>query len=364
MKAINARVIVCVLMSMFMMQVSAQTSNSEKKEQNNKPAAATLTAQEVKAYSDYLNTHTAAQMGLAEGDFELFKELFANGNEPIFATVEVAGQVAGRSYAANDSLCVYIIRTDMLRLFSYPIRTNAAEAAKAAKTDAKLKLAAARAWAVEELNEGRPRHRSEIVASLSDGTEVTIPTDGHDIYGWSVVGDATYQMGENRHAFGGELGIRYTTNIDRNANWFIGGQVLASLRKTYFNANATTAGEDYLAYGSVAELMFGRSFGTHHQFKAALVAGLNWEFYKTDSQRRVYEDGSWDEMSSWGNYLSPEFMLHLEYEGYNWPVSLFAEGGIREFVSVWQNEDSIRKFEPQFRLGVTVPVFRHWTRNK
>lgn len=355
-------IIVVVLMSMMTITVFAQTVSQKKS--NEKPAAAVFAEGEAKTYSDYLTTHTAEQMGLSQLDFSLFVELFKSNNEPIFTVVEQGGMVAGRGYAAGDSLGIYIIRENILKLFSYPIRTNEKEAAKAANQDAKIKLAAARAWAVEELNEGRPRHRSEIVADLSDGTQVTIPTDGHDIYGWSVVGAGTYQMGENRHAFGGELGIRYTTNIDRNANWFIGGQVLASLRKTYFNANATTAGEDYLAYGSVAELMFGRSFGTHHQFKVALVAGLNWEFYRTNSQERHYDDGSWDELSSWGNYLSPEFMLHLEYEGYNWPVSIFAEGGLRQFVSVWQNEDSIRKFEPQFRLGVTVPVFRHWMNNK
>jgi hypothetical protein len=355
-------VVVMALMSVMTTEVFAQTSSQNKS--NEKPAPAQLTAAECKAYIQYMGTHTAKQMGLEPVDSFLLLDLFQNNNEPAFVVVPTDTIISGRNYVAGDSLGAYIIRTDMLRLFSYPIRSNAAEVAKAKATDRMLILAAARAHAVEELNEGRPRHRSEIVADLSDGTQVTIPTDGHDIYGWSIVGAGTYQMGENRYALGGELGIRYTTNLDRDGRWFIGAQVLGSLRKSYLNGNAVDAGSDYYTYGTAADLLLGRSFGKHHQFKVALVAGLNWEHYKTNSQARYYDDGSWDELQSSGNYLSSEFMLHLEYEGYNWPVSLFAEGGVREFVSVWQNEDGIRKFEPQFRLGVTVPVFRHWTNNR
>jgi hypothetical protein len=351
-------------MSMFMMQVSAQTSNSEKKEQNNKPAAAVFANGEAAKYISYMSTHTAEQMGLAEGDFELFKELFANGNEPIFATVEVAGQVAGRGYAAGDSLGIYIIRDGILKLFSYPIRSNAAEAAAAANQDAKIKLAAARAWSVEELHEGRPRSGREIVAKLSDGQTVTIPTQMRDDFGWSLVVGGTYQFGSSLNAFSGEAGVRYTHQIDRDGRWFAGAQVLGSLRKTYLNDNAADAGDTYVAYGTVADLILGHAFGKHREFRLSLMAGLNWEFYKTDSQRRDYADGSWDELSSEGNYLSPEFKLMAQYHPINWAVGFFFSAGVRQHTSVWQNEESQKSWLGTVELGIEVPIFRHVTNNK
>jgi hypothetical protein len=362
---LTARAVVIVLISMMTSVVFAQTTSSNMSK-NEKPAAATLTAAKCQQALAYMATHSKEAVGLKLSiDSVLFVALFENGNEPIYTSVEEAGTVAGRKYATGDSLCAYITAKDgKLLLFSYPIRSNAAEAAKAAAVDAKLKLAAARAHAVEELNEGRPRSGREIVASLSDGTEVTIPEKMSDDFGWSVVAGGTYQMGKNRYALGGELGIRYTTNLDRDGRWFLGGQFLGGLRKSFLNDNAEGAGDTYMAYGTSADMLLGVTFGKHRQFKVAVSAGLNWEWYKTDSQRRVYEDGSWDELSSWGNYLSPEFLLHLEYRGVNWPVYLFGEAGVRQFVSVWQNEDSTRKFEPQFRLGVGVPIFRHVTNNK
>lgn len=351
-----------VLMSMMFANVAvAQAPKIQ-----SKPAAAVFANGEAAKYISYMSTHTAKDMGLQEGDYELFKALFASANEPIFATVEQGGMVAGRSYAAGDSLGVYVIRDGILKLFSYPIRTNAAEAAKAAKTDAKLKLAAARAHAVEELNEGRPRSGSEIVAKLSDGTEVTIPTKMRDDFGWSLVAGGTYQAGEKRYAFGGEFGARYTHHLDKNGQWFIGGQVLGSFRKTYLNDNAVDAGDDYTAYGTVADLILGRTFGKHREFRLSAVVGLNWEFYKTDSQRRVYADGGWDEMSSWGNYISSEAKLMVEYNPLNWPIGFYAAAGVRQFVSPWQGPDdnTIRRWDPHFEVGMSFNLFRHWTRNK
>jgi hypothetical protein len=349
-----------VLMSMIANVSFAQDS----KNNQSKPAPAVFAKGEAEKYTQYLTTHSAKDMGLEEGDFELFKALFANGNEPIHATVQVAGLVAGRSYAAGDSLCVYVIRTDMLRLFSYPIRSNEKEAAKAAKTDAKLKLAAARAWAVEELNEGRPRSGSEIAAKLSNGQEVTIPTKMSDDFGWSIVGGATYQFGKNNlRSVSGELGIRYDHQLDRDGKWFAGAQVLGSLRKTYLNNNAVDAGDTYVAYGTVADLILGRTFGRHRQFRLSAVVGLNWEFYKTDSQKRVYADGSWDELSSWGNYLSPEAKLMAQYRPVNWGVGFFFSAGVRQHTSVWQNEESQRTWLGTVELGVEVPIFRHVTNN-
>lgn len=358
----TAKAVVIVLISMMTSVVTAQTTSSNMSK-NEKPAAAVLTAAECKAYSDYLTTHTAKDMGLQEGDFELFKELFSSNNEPIFATVEAAGMVAGRGYAAGDSLGIYIIRDGILKLFSYPIRTNAKEAAAAKATDAKLILAAARAHAVEELNEGRPRSGSEIVASLSDGTEVTIPTKMSDDYGWSIVAGGTYQMGNSLNAFSGEIGIRYDHQLDRNGRWFAGAQVLGSLRKTYLNDNAVDAGENYVSYGTVADLILGRTFGKHREFRLSLVAGLNWEWYKTDSQKRVYADGSWDTLQSWGNYLSPEAKIMAQYRPVNWGVGFFFSAGVRQHTSVWQNEESQRTWLGTVELGIEVPIFRHVTNN-
>jgi len=356
----NLLLAIVLMSAMFASVAFAQAP----KNNQSKPAVATLTTEECKAYTQYLTTHTAEQMGLAEGDFELFKALFANGNEPLFATVEAAGMVAGRGYAAGDSLGIYIIRDGILKLFSYPIRTNAAEAAVAKAIDAKLILAAARAHAVEELNEGRPRSGSEIVASLSDGTEVTIPTKMSDDFGWSAVVGGTYQFGNNLNAFSGELGIRYDHQIDRDGRWFVGGQVLGSLRKTFLNNNAVGAGENYTAYGTVADLILGRTFGRHREFRLSAVVGLNWEFYKTDSQKRVYADGSWDELSSWGNYLSPEAKLMAQYRPVNWGVGFFFSAGVRQHTSVWQNEESEKSWLGTVELGIEVPIFRHVTNNK
>lgn len=359
MKQLKSVFAVALMSVMFANVATAQTTTVQ-----SKPIAAVLTAEECKAYTDYLTTHTAKDMGLQEGDYELFKALFASANEPIFATVEVAGQVAGRRYAAGDSLGIYIIRTDMLRLFSYPIRSNEAEAKAAANQDARLKIAAARAHAVEELNEGRPRSGSEIVAELSNGQTVTIPTKMRDDFGWSIVAGGTYQFGNGLNSFSGEAGVRYSIHLDKDGKWFTAAQVLGSLRKTFLNDNAISAGDDYISYGTVADVFFGRTFGTHRQLRLAVGAGVNWEWYKTDSQARYYSDGSWDELSSKGNYLSPEFKFMAEYQGINWPVAVFLSAGARQHTSVWQNEDSKISWLGQVEVGVEIPIFRHWTNNR
>ena len=363
MKAINARVIVCVLMSMFMMQVSAQTSNSEKKEQN-KPAVATLTTEECKAYLNYLATNTAAQMNLTKLDSTLFVDLFNHNNEPLFAVAQEACTVAGRSYAVGDSLGAYIVREDMLKLFSYPIRDNAAEVAAAVAKDRQLKLAAARAWAVEELNEGRPRTGRVIIATLSDGTELTIPVAMRDDFGWSLVAGGTYQFGADLNAFSGAIGLQYTHHLDRKGNWFIGGKVLGSLRKTYLNDNAVNAGDNYFAYGTEFGGMFGRTFGKHRELRLALEFGLHFEWYKTDSKNVYYEDGSWDEHSSTGNYNAPFSKLTLGYQGIKWPVEVYVSVGVREHDSVWRNEGSKSKVIGTAEIGAKWPIFRHLTNNK
>lgn len=356
---IAAKAVVVVLISMMTSVVTAQTTSSNM----SKPAPAQLTAAECKAYSDYLTTHTAEQMGLSQLDFSLFVELFKSNNEPIFTVVEQGGMVAGRGYAAGDSLGIYIIRDGILKLFSYPIRSNAAEAKAAANQDAKLVLAAARAHAVEELNEGRPRSGSEIVANLSDGSQVTIPTRMSDDFGWSIVAGGTYQMGNSLNAFSGEIGIRYDHQLDRNGRWFAGAQVLGSLRKTYLNENAEGAGENYTAYGTTADLILGHAFGKHREFRLSAVLGLNWEWYKTDSQKRIYADGSWDTLQSWGNYLSPEAKLMAQYRPINWGVGFFFSAGVRQHTSVWQNEESQRTWLGTVELGIEVPIFRHVTNN-
>jgi hypothetical protein len=304
------------------------------------------------------------QMQLAPVDSTLLLDLFQHANEPAFVVVPTDTIISGRNYVAGDSLGAYIIRTDILRLFSYPIRSNEKEAAAAKATDRQLILAAARAHAVEELNEGRPRSGSEIVASLSDGSQVTIPTKMSDDYGWSLVGGATYQFGKNNlRSVSGELGIRYDHQLDRNGRWFAGAQVLGSLRKTFLNNNANEAGNTYVAYGTVADLILGHSFGTHRQFRLSAVLGLNWEWYKTDSQKRVYADGGWDELSSWGNYLSPEAKIMAQYRPINWGVGFFFSAGVRQHTSVWQNEESQRTWLGTVELGVEVPIFRHVTNN-
>jgi len=355
-------VVALALMSVMTTEVFAQTSSQNKS--NEKPAPAVLTEAECKAYIQYMSTHTAMQMQLAPVDSTLLLDLFQHANEPAFVVVPTDTIISGRNYVAGDSLGAYIIRTDILRLFSYPIRSNAAEVAKVKATDRMLVLAAARAHAVEELNEGRPRSGSEIVAKLSNGQEVTIPTKMRDDFGWSIVAGGTYQFGNGLNAFSGEAGIRYSIHLDKDGKWFTAAQVLGSLRKTYLNDNAVDAGSDYFSYGTVADVFLGHTFGTHRQLRLAVGAGVNWEWYKTDSQARYYADGSWDEFQSSGNYLSPEFKFMAQYQGINWPVAIFLSVGARQHTSVWQNEDSQKTWLGTVELGVEVPIFRHWTNNR
>ena len=358
MKQLKSVFAVALMSVMFANVATAQTTTVQ-----SKPIAATLTAEECKAYTDYLTTHTAKDMGLEEGDFELFKQLFATNNEPLFATVEKAGLVAGRSYAAGDSLGIYIIRDGILKLFSYPIRSNAVAAAAAAAVDAKLKLAAARAWAVEELNEGRPRYRTEIVADLSNGEQVTIPEKAMNKFGLSAVFGANYQGGAGLNSFSGEGGFSYSIS-NRTGKLFVMPQILASLRQTKFNDNSTRPGEKMTSYGTEAMVYGGASFGKHGEWRFSLGAGADWEFYKTDSQPRYYEDGSWDEMSSEGNDLNPVFKFQMEWDGYNKPFSLFAGLGTRQHSSVWQNNGSKKDWLVLCEVGVKGKLFRHVTNNK
>jgi hypothetical protein len=343
-----------VLMSMFVNVSYAQDSTTK--------SPATLTAEEVTAIKNALTSNSAKAMGMLPSDSTYFMMLLENGNTPLIADVEQAGVLGKVDAKPGDEVKVFIIKTSNGFDLYYDVVRKTTKVVKKLDLTSEQQLDSARVQTrfIEQQHEGSPRYRTEYEFTRHDGSKGTITKKAMDKYGFSILAGGNYQMGSDLNAFSGELGLSFSIS-DKSGRLFLNPEVVASLRRTMFNANANEAGEKYWSYGTEGTLFGGVALGKHGDHRIALGAGLGWEFYSTDSQARYYEDGSWDEMSSKGNYLYPQFKLRYEWDGYNNRVGVFGGIGVRQHKSVWQNADAESTWMPTFELGVKVKIFRNTT---
>jgi hypothetical protein len=331
----------------------------------NVPAPATLTSQEVAAIKNALAQNPAASMGMTSADSTLFASLLESNNQPIITRVAQAGMLCGAHNEAGDSVRLYIIRTQAgfnlfnNTFFRVPAQKTVVDRSNVAKVDS----AAIHSQFVEKQLEGKPRYRVEFQADQHDISDGKIVDKASDKFGLSLLGGATYQMGNGLNSFSGEIGFNYSIS-NASGRYFLMPELTGSLRLTKYNDNANNAGEKYWSFGTEATAFGGVALGTHGCHRIAIGAGLGWEHYQTDSQTRYYDDGSWDEMSSKGNYLYPQAKLRYMYDMYNGPLSFFGGIGIRQHKSVWQNSDSEKSWMPTFELGISVKLFRHVNSNR
>lgn len=343
-----------MLMSMFANVVLAQTTTVQ--------SPATLTVEEVTAIKNALTSNSAKAMGMLPSDSTYFMMLLENGNTPLIAEVEQSGALGKVDAQAGDEVKVFIVRTATgFNLYYDVVRKTTKKVQKLDLTkEQKLDTARVQTQFIEQQHEGAPRYRTEYSYTRHDGSEGKIVKKAMDKYGFSVLAGGTYQMGEGLNSFSGELGLSFSVS-DKNGKFFVMPEVVASLRRTMYNDNANEAGEKYWCCGTEGTLFGGMALGKYGDHRLALGVGLGWEFYSTDSQARYYEDGSWDEMSSKGNYPYPQLKLRYEWDGYNSRFGVFTGLGLRQHKSVWQNSDSEKSWMPTFELGVKVKIFRNTT---
>lgn len=331
----------------------------------NVPAPATLTSQEVAAIKAALAQNPAKAMGMTAADSTLFVSLIESNNQPIITRVAAAGSLCGAEVQENDSVRLFIVRTNSgFNIFNEVFyRAPRQEVVEDRTAVAKVDSAAINSQFVEKQHEGRPRYRTEFQSDMHDISDGRVVEMASDKFGLSLLGGASYQMGNGLNSFGGEIGFNYSF-ANASGRYFLMPELTGSLRMTKYNNNANAAGEKYWSYGTEGTLFGGFALGKHGNHRVALGIGLGWEFYKTDSQPRYYEDGSWHEMSSIGDYLYPQAKLRYMYDMYNGPLSFFGGIGIRQHKSVWQNNSSEKSWMPTFELGISVKLLRHVTNNK
>ena len=352
----NAAKISMALLLMSFLTINAQAQV---------PAPAQLTANETAAIKTALTQTPAKAMGMTAGDSALFVSLLENNNAPIVTRVAQAGSLCGVQVEAGDSVRLFIVRANSgFNLFNEVFyRAPKQVQVEDRSAIAALDTAAINSQFVEKQLEGRPRYREVYQADNHDISNGVVVKKASDKFGFSLLGGATYQMGSGLNSFSGEFGFNYSIS-NASGRWFLMPELIASLRQTKYNSNANQAGEKYWSYGTEGTLFGGIAAGKHGNHRVAIGIGLGWEFYSTDSQTRYYEDGSWDEMSSKGNYIYPQAKVRYMYDMYNGPISFFGGIGIRQHKSVWQNNGSEKSWMPTFEVGVSLKLLRHVTNNK
>ena len=352
----NAAKISMALLLMSFLTINAQAQV---------PAPAQLTANETAAIKTALTQTPAKAMGMTAGDSTLFVSLLENNNAPIVTRVAQAGSLCGVQVEAGDSVRLFIVRANSgFNLFNEVFyRAPKQVQVEDRSAIAALDTAAINSQFVEKQLEGRPRYREVYQADNHDISNGVVVKKASDKFGFSLLGGATYQMGNGLNSFSGEFGFNYSIS-NASGRWFLMPELIASLRQTKYNSNANQAGEKYWSYGTEGTLFGGIAAGKHGNHRVAIGIGLGWEFYSTDSQTRYYEDGSWDEMSSKGNYIYPQAKVRYMYDMYNGPISFFGGIGIRQHKSVWQNNGSEKSWMPTFEVGVSLKLLRHVTNNK
>lgn len=352
-------------MAMGMLVMSFFTVNTFAQNADDVPAPATLTSAETAAIKNALASNNAKAMGMTSADSMLFASLLESNNTPVVTRVAQAGSLCGVDVQENDSVRLYIIRTNSgFNLFNnvfyrVPERKTVEDRSQIAAIDS----AAIHSQFVEKQLEGKPRYRTEFQSDMHDISDGRVVEMASDKFGLSLLGGATYQMGNGLNSFSGEIGFNYSIS-NASGRWFVMPELTGSLRMTKYNSNANQAGEKYWSYGTEGTLFGGVAVGKHGCHRLALGVGLGWEFYSTDSQTRYYADGSWDTMSSKGNYIYPQAKLRYMYDMYNGPLSFFGGIGVRQHKSVWQNSDSEKSWMPTFELGISLKLLRHVNSNR
>jgi hypothetical protein len=352
-----------VLMGMF--SALFITINAAAQAQN-VPAPATLTDAEVVAIKNALASNNAAAMSMTPADSSLFVSLIESNNTPIVTRVAQAGSLCGVEVEAGDSVRLYIARTNKgFNLFNDTFyRVPKHVTVKDYSQEAQLDTIASRAWAVEELHEGRPRYREVIAYDRHDGTVGTIPTKGMDMYGSTIIVAGDYNLGGEVTSFGGRIGFAQSWSLNPTGKWSLKVEIDGIYRRTRFSSNAVKAGEPYTCYATELRLMSGLAFGKHNDWRLYAGPMFGEEFYRTDSPTFVMENGSKRTLKSGGNFAYYGGEVRLEWDGYNSPVGAFVEGGYRLHKSVIQNADMETSGVVTFSVGIAVKLAHKTTNNK
>jgi hypothetical protein len=289
--------------------------------------------------------------------------LLANGNQPILTYIDKAGDLGGEKAEEGDNVTAYLVRTSNGFKLHYDVVRPVAKKVADYSEEQKLDTAAARAWAVEELNEGKPRYRDEMTYERHDGTTGTIPTKAQNMFGTSLVLAGDYNLGAGVTSFGGRFGVAKSFG-SHTGRLCLKGELDAILRRTKFNDNAEQAGEPYTCYATEFKAMAGVAFGKHKDWRLYLGPMVGWEFYRTDSQMTTLDDGSKRGVKSWGNFIYYGANFSIVWDGYNSPVGFFADGGARLHKSVIQNSPIDKEWVATFTVGTYLKLFRNKTNNK
>ena len=342
------KVVAITLMSVCAMQVSAQTSNSEKKEQ-----PAVLTTEDIANITAALPT-----AGFEALEDSLWKVCLSNGNTPLEGTVGQTGMLCGKRVEAGDDYCVFIIRTSTGFMLwnegTHHVQKKVVDRSQVNSLD----TARVNTQFVTRQRTGKPQYGIDYHYEASDGTSGDIHEKRQDKYGVSLVAGADYNLGGDVTSIGGRVGLAYSVS-DKLGKWSLKGEVDGILRRTKFNSNAETPGEPYTAYATELKLMPGYAFGKHGEWRVLAGPMIGWEFYRTDSRESILEDGSRQLLKSWGNFFYYGGVARVEYDWANGPMGFFADFGYRLHKSVVQNDSMLKDGVVTFGFGVNVKLWRH-----
>ena len=218
------------------------------------------------------------------------------------------------------------------------------------------------------LTEGRKANRKDIKGYKSDdvremynsvrGNAGVVVEKSADKDGWSVEGQASYQVAEDCNSVGGSLGLAYTGSW-----WQV--YVNGGITRTLYTENANHAGQDYWVYKAESGLLVQPfKFDRYDQNRLFIGGGCGWEHYKTDSQEWTGDDGQVYDMSSAGNYMYLHGDIKFEHRFFATGNSLYAKCQVRQKKFIYQNADTKSKLALEFAVGMNLGIFRHRINNK
>jgi hypothetical protein len=348
----TAKAVAVVLISMIASVVTAQTTSS-KNEQKMTPA--TLTA------ADIANITAALPKFHFEAlEDSLWRVCLTNGNTPLEGTVAGDGMLCGTQVKKGDDYCVFIVRTSTgFNLHNEGVRHIVKKVVVQDRREVeRLDTARVNTQFVTKQRSGKPQYGVNYHYTSTDGTSGDIHEKRQDKYGVSLVAGGDYNLGGDVTSFGGRVGLAYSVS-DKLGKWSLKGEVDGILRRTRFNENAEQSGEPYTAYATELRGLLGYAFGTHGEWRVMAGPTLGWEFYRTDSQETINEDGSRTLLKSWGNFIYYGGVARVEYDWANSPVGFFGEAGYRMHKSVFQNADMQKSGVVTFSVGVNIKLWRH-----
>lgn len=217
------------------------------------------------------------------------------------------------------------------------------------------------------LVKNRKENRKDVVGYKSDdvreiyndvrGNAGVVVEKSADKDGWSVEGQASYQVAEGCNTLGGALGLAYTGSW-----WQV--YVNGGITRTLYTENANHAGQDYWAYKAESGLLVQPiKFDRFDQNRLFIGGGCGWEHYLTDSQTWTGEDGQVYDMSSEGNYLYLHGDVKFEHRFFATGNSIYAKLQVRQKKFIYQNADLKSKLAFEFAVGWSFGFHRNKVNN-